>query len=227
MLTPAQYRNAIYLDFEGEGKKRNNEIPKPHMAGFFRPNSKGKSGKYNCIFFNKNWKAASNGIGAAGCEDFDTCFEMLAHELEEKDAYLVYWTIHEEVALEKYLPQGLFDRLSPRLHNLHPIASAYTNGRRIFGNNVSARNKTLEEFFEALYCKRKPNPPFPLGAAEVCRRIDKVCAKHKNWRKFSEKQKNYVNDLTAYNQGDCRSTWLIAKRLGNFYHRNAILEYPL
>jgi hypothetical protein len=217
MLTPAQYRNAIYLDFEGEGKKRNNEIPKPHMAGFFRPNSKGKSGKYNCIFFNKNWKAASNGIRAAGYEYFDTCFEMLAHELEEKDAYLVYWTIHEEVVLEKYLPQGLFDRLSPRLHNLHPIARTYANGRRIFGNNVSARNKTLEEFFEVLYCKRKPNPP--LRAAEACRRIDKACSKHKKWKQFSEKQKNYVKDLTAYNQGDCRSTWLIAKKLGNFYHK--------
>jgi hypothetical protein len=219
MLTPTQYRNAIYLDFEGEGKKRNNEIPKPHMAGFFRPNSKGKSGKYNCIFFNKSWKAASNGIGTAGCEDFDTCFEMLAHELEEKDAYLVYWTIHEEVVIEKYLPQGLFDRLSPRLHNLHPIARRYANRRRIFGKDQSAKKKSLEEFFAAIYRKRNPYPPFPLGAAEACRRIDKACAKHKKWKQFSEKQKNYVEDLTVYNRGDCRSTWLIAKRLGNFYHK--------
>ena len=219
MLTPTQYRNAIYLDFEGEGKKSNNKIPKPHMAGFFRPNPKRNSGKYNCIFFNKNWKAASNGIRAAGCEDFDTYFEMLAHELEEKDAYLVYWSIHEEVVLEKYLPRGLFDRLIPRLHNLHPIARRYANRKRIFGKNKSAKKKSLEEFFLAIYRKRNPYPPFPLGAAEACRRIDKACSKHKKWKQFSEKQKNYVKDLTTYNLGDCRSTWLIAKRLGNFYHK--------
>ena len=219
MLTPKQYRDAIYLDFEGEGKKRNNETPKPHMAGFFRPNPKGNSGKYNCIFFNKNWKAASNGIWSAECEDFDSCFEMLAHELEEKDAYLVYWSIHEEVVLEKYLPQGLFDRLSLRLHNLHPIAKRYANRRRFFGKNQSAKKRSLEEFFAAIYRKRNPYPPFPLGAAKACRRIDKACAKYKKWKHFSEKQKNYVKDLTIYNQGDCRSTWLIAKRLGNFYHK--------
>ena len=54
-LTPTEYRAAIYLDFEGEGKKRDGTIPAPHMAGFFRPNQTGTSGKYSCVFFSPSF----------------------------------------------------------------------------------------------------------------------------------------------------------------------------
>ena len=214
-LTPEQYRNAIYLDFEGEGKKRDDTIPQPHMAGFFRPNPTGKSGKYNCIFFKEEWKPASNGIRTAECETFESCFESLAKELLDKDIHLVYWTIHERDMLKKYLSPGLFNQLEPRLYNLHPIAKRYSNRRRIFGSDKSASERPLEEFFAAMYRKRNPYPPLPLGAAEVCRRIDKACTKHKRWKHFSEKQKDYAKELVEYNQGDCRSTWLIALKIGN------------
>ena len=69
-----------------------------------------------------------------------------------------------------------------------------------------------------MYQKRHPYPPFPLGAAEACRRIDTACVNHRKWRRFTDKQKNYAKDLVQYNQGDCRSTWLIAKKLANVYN---------
>ena len=139
-------------------------------------------------------------------------------ELEEKNTYLVYWTIHEEVMLQEYLSDELYARFAARLFNIHPMAKRYANRRRLFGSKESATKRTLDEFFAAMYQKRHPYPPFPLGAAEACRRIDKVCNTNNRWKRFSEKQKAYVRDLVAYNQGDCRSTWLIAKRLGNFYN---------
>ena len=218
MLSPNEFRNAIYLDFEGEGRKRDGTVPMPHMAGFLRPNQTGKSGKYACAFFRPNWEPASNGITGAQCVTFDRLFSDLAIELEKKDSYLVYWTVHEQIILQEYLSDELYARLAPRLFNLHPITKKYANRKRLFGSNMSAKKRTLEEFFAAMYSKRNPYPPFPLGAAEACRRIDKVCNKNTKWKRFSEKQKAYVRDLVAYNQGDCRSTWLIAKRLGNFYN---------
>jgi hypothetical protein len=218
MLSPNEFRNAIYLDFEGEGRKRDGTVPMPHMAGLFRPNQTGRSGQYTCAFFKQNWKPASNGIKVAQCVTFDELFAELAIELEKKDGYLVYWTIHEQIILQEYLSDELYARLAPRLFNLHPIAKKYANRKRLFGSNMSAKKRTLEEFFAAIYSKRNPYPPFPLGAAAACRRIDKVCNTNNRWKKFSEKQKAYVRDLVAYNQGDCRSTWLIAKRLGNFYN---------
>jgi hypothetical protein len=217
MLSPNEFRNAIYLDFEGEGRKRDGTVPMPHMAGLFRPNQTGRSGQYTCAFFKQNWKPASNGIKVAQCVTFDELFAELAIELEKKDGYLVYWTIHEQIILQEYLSDELYARLAPRLFNLHPIAKKYANRKRLFGSNMSAKKRTLEEFFAAMYSKRNPYPPFPLGAAEACRRIDKVCNTNNRWKRFSERQKAYVLDLVAYNQGDCRSTWLIAKRLGNFY----------
>ena len=36
MLSILEIRNSIYLDFEGEGKKRNGIVSKPHIAGLFR-----------------------------------------------------------------------------------------------------------------------------------------------------------------------------------------------
>ena len=88
MLSPNEFRNAIYLDFEGEGKKRDGTVPMPHMAGFLRPNQKGKSGKYTCAFFRPNWKPVSNGIKGAQCITFDELFSELLIELEEKNTYL-------------------------------------------------------------------------------------------------------------------------------------------
>ena len=34
-------------------------------------------------------------------------------ELEEKNTYLVYWTIHEEVMLQEYLSDELYARFAP------------------------------------------------------------------------------------------------------------------
>ena len=217
-LTPAEYRNALYIDFEGEGKKKDGTVPRPHMAGLFRPNLTGKSGKHTCVFFSPLWKVVSNHFHmTAVIEEFTDYFEKLSLELNVTKQYLVFWSIHEEMILKKFLPTKTFERLAPRLHNLHPIARRYANSRRAFGKNESAKGKTLEEFFAVLYQKRHPYPPFPLGAAEACRRIDKACTRHNRWKKFTEEQKQYTDALAQYNRGDCSSTWLIAKRLGNSY----------
>lgn len=215
-LTPENYRNAVYLDFEGEGKKRDGTVPTPHMAGLFRPNQKGTSGKYTCVFFSPLWKVVSNHFHKESVlEDFNSYFENLSLELNVTKQYLVFWSIHEEMILKKFLPDSTFERLRCRLHNLHPIARRYVTRRRKFGTNESAKGKTLEEFFAVLYKKRHPYPPFPLGAAKACRLIDKACMKHKRWNKFDKTQQNSVDALVEYNSGDCKSTWLIAKRLGN------------
>ena len=54
MLSINEVRNAIYLDFEGEGKKADGLVPKPHMAGLFRPNPTGKGGNMPVYSLRKN-----------------------------------------------------------------------------------------------------------------------------------------------------------------------------
>ena len=217
-LTPAEYRNAFFIDFEGEGKKKDGTVPRPHMAGLFRPNPTGKSGKHTCVFFSPLWKVVSNHFHmTAVIEEFTDYFEKLSLELNVTKQYLVFWSIHEEMILKKFLHENTFKRLAPRLHNLHPIAKRYATRKRGFGTNESAKGKTLEEFFAVLYQKRHPYPPFPLGPAKACRLIDAACVKYNRWNKFTNTQQNAADALVQYNGGDCKSTWLIAKRLGNSY----------
>ena len=120
-LTPAEYRAAIYLDFEGEGKKNDGTIPAPHMAGFFRPNQTGTSGKYSCVFFSPLWRAVRNHcFKKSVITDFSKCFEQLVLEVNATNHHIVYWSIHEEVILNQYLTPHLLQMIKPKLHNLHP-----------------------------------------------------------------------------------------------------------
>lgn len=188
------------------------------MAGIFRPYVRGTNGSYQAVFFRESWKPAANGSNRrAKVQAFQSCFEEIERELVDENKLLIYWTLHEEVVLKKHLPKALFQRLEPRLFNLHPLARKYANRFKKFGQDQTARGKSLEDFFAAMYRKRRPYPPLPIGASIACQRIDRACERTQRWRKFTDKQKSYVKDLLAYNAGDCRATWLIAKKMANFY----------
>jgi len=60
-LSPTEYRKAIFIDFEGEGRNMAREIKLPHMAGEFTPNQTGKGGKYHATYFRENWGAVKSG----------------------------------------------------------------------------------------------------------------------------------------------------------------------
>ena len=217
-LRPAEYRKAIYIDFEGEGRNKARELKLPHIVGEFRPNQKGKGGKYHATYFRENWGPVKNGTGSASSVlKFSEYFHDLELRLESEDSFLVFWSIHEETVMEEFLSPALLKSLKPRLHNLHPIGKRYANRRKVFGLGNGPKGRSLEEFFEALYRKRHPMPPITPGPAKVCRLLDTACGKHKRWKSFSNVQKKYARDLFAYNKGDCQSTWLIAKKIGNFY----------
>jgi hypothetical protein len=217
-LSPAEYRKAVFIDFEGEGRNKARELKLPHMVGEFRPNQAGKGGKYHATYFRENWGPVKNGAySASSVLGFSEYFDDLALRLESKNSFLVFWSIHEETVMQAFLLPALLKRLEPRLHNLHPIGRRYANRRRVFGLGNGAGGRSLEEFFEAIYPKRDPMPPITAGPAKVCRLLDDACGRHRKWRSFSDVQKKYARDLFAYNKGDCQSTWLIAKKIGNFY----------
>jgi len=215
-LTPNEYRNAVYLDFEGEGKKRNGFIPQPHMAGIFEPNEKGKGGKYNSFFFLKEWMPVANHLKRSSrLVGFSEYFEVLVDQLIVSKNHLVCWSIHEPMILEMYLPKSTFTKLLPTIHNLHPVAKKYARRRNLFGPDTRTYGKTLDHFYTGFYPARPQNQALPMGAAEACRRVDLACSKTQSWSDFSSKQKGYVRDLIEYNNNDCLMTWLIALKIGN------------
>lgn len=217
-LAAADFRNAIYIDFEGVGKSKKGELRRPHLAGIFRPAAAGKSGAYQCIVFKEEWRPACNGVYQTACIcHFDDFSAALADELEKGDKYLVHWSPYEEEVLKEFLHPVIGERVLPRLYNLRPVARRYLKRTNRLKAGETVRDRTLEEFTSLIYQKRKPFPPIDIGAAEACRRIDKACASHNRWKQFSSRQQQYVKDLVAYNKGDCRATWLIALRVGNFF----------
>ena len=217
ILTCDEFRRSIYLDFEGHGPTRRGGIaPKPHMAGLFRPKNTGKSGRYSCTLFNEKWKPVTNGIRIANYNTFDGEFHELITELDHKSSRLIFWSIHEQTVLEKYLSPNLYKELLPFLYNVKKPITRYLNKNKSLKSRVD--KISLSECFKALHRKRKPYPPLPLGAAESCRRIDRACQKKMKWRHFSDLQKGYARNLIAYNEGDCRSTWLLALKVGNSFN---------
>lgn len=73
-------KNAIYLDFEGEGRKGDHSIPCPHIAGLYRPFLDGY--KYSVLFFKEAWKPVKNGHNAERDRIGD--FKLLMNELIEE-----------------------------------------------------------------------------------------------------------------------------------------------
>ena len=220
ILNPEDFRNAIYFDFEGEGwSSKTKSAPKPHMVGTFRPNATGRSGQYCAHLFKESWKPVANHLGEQGeLIEFESFFQRLYNDATGTGSRLIHWSIYEQDALKNHLTKATFQKIEPLLYNLLPPARRYANRRRAFGPEETARNKTLEEFCSALL-NRGPFPPLALGAAKVCRQIDKACQAHRRWKHFTEAERTYVTTFIAYNTGDCRASWLIAKRLGNA-HKN-------
>jgi hypothetical protein len=168
----ALIRNSIFIDFEGEGEREDKTVPLPHMVGVFRPNNKGKSGKYQATFFREQWHPAVNGTGgkAAKCQ-FEDFFKLLLLECQQNSKLCIFWSIHELKVLERYLPKGLFDQLSTYTFNLLPDVRRYANLRRNRFLDSGERARKLDEYFQLYYRKRSPYPPISPGPAETCRRL--------------------------------------------------------
>ena len=200
MLSIDELRCSLIFDFEGEGIAIGSDTaPLPNMVGLFYPNKAGTSGKYRWAAFREDWKPAINGSRKeATNEELGDFFTKKAQELRERQGKLIHWSPHEAEVLKNHL-----NRRVPAKKYIRRIRRTTTSG------------KSLEDFFAAFYRKRHPFPPLKIGAAESCRRIDSVCSKTRKWRHFTPRQRDYVHSLIAYNEGDCRATWLIAKRLSN------------
>lgn len=217
VLSIADYRSALYLDFEGEGQKRDKgkTLPLPHMAGLYRPKDTGRGGTYRCVFFKTNWKISSKVKTNISVEDFESCFVSILKEISETNKKLLFWSDHERKILQCWLSNETFQALEPFLVNIKPATDKYINKKRL-----KPQDRTLFESFKTLYPKRKPPESLEYGAAETCRKIDKACGKHSTWGQFSSKEKQYVRDLLIYNETDCKLSWLIAKKIGGYFKKS-------
>lgn len=203
---------AIYLDFEGEGKRFDGTVPVPHMAGLYRPYLGGY--KYSALFFRESWKPvmSHHSVSLDKCGDFTELLEMLINEAEVEGRSIIYWTIHEESMIERHAPE-LFDRFLAVGLNLKKPAKTYVNRYKL-GLDATEK-KGLNQYLKVMKTSSPLIVECKPTAAEACRRLDAYAAKKKRWRTWTGEQKRIAKDLLRYNKDDCLGVLRIARKLAN------------
>ena len=175
-LPQEQLRNSIIIDFEGEGKRKGSTIPRlPHVVGLFYPNKTGKSGRYEWVALREKWRPAVNGsIGMgnkARLSELEEVFLGIAETLTQSQGRIIHWSQHEPDILRAFLKPAIRKIMEPICFNARIPAKRYARRRKTCEGSGEVLGKTLEEFFDALYRKRKPFPPLTRGAAATCRQL--------------------------------------------------------
>lgn len=213
-FAPKEYRCGIYLDFEGEGKKRDaDSAPLPHLAGVYRPDrNKSAGGSYACYFFRGSWSPVKNGCAStATIIEFDCFLRSLISEAKSEQKTIYYWSHHELAMIEKYASTEVTRDFKAVSQNSLRIAKKFANRRRI--EIEEKHDKGLNNFLSAL----APNLPTVKetkpGAAESCRRIDSYCANARRWRKWTNSQREVARNLVSYNYEDCLALYRVTKKV--------------
>lgn len=210
----SDYRSGIYLDFEGEGKKRDaDSAPSPHLAGVYRPNrTKSTGGSYTCYFFRKSWSPVKNGCASeATIVDFDCFLRSLIREAKLEQKIIYYWSHHEQAMIERFASTEVAHEFRTVSQNSLRLAKKFANRRRI--KIDEKHEKGLNNFLSALAPKLPIVKETTPGAAESCRRIDSYCAKAGRWRKWSDNQKEVARNLVSYNYEDCLALYRVTKKV--------------
>ena len=211
---PGTARRSIYVDFEGEGKNAGSRYPLPHMVGIFRPDPvRGGGGKYEAVFFREAWGAPVNGSREKSCiAGFAETIAGLIEEAKARDSLICFWSEHELGVIKANAPElaAAFEAVGFNL--LPPLRTIKNRYRwRLDKSSGKGLNQYLELFLE----KRPRVSEIQPGPAEACRRIDRACNAHARWRNWPETKKKYARNLISYNKEDCKSTWLLGRKLGN------------
>jgi len=209
------YKNAIFIDFEGEGVSADGKLKIPHMIGEYVPSRTGE--KYRAIFFREEWKPLANGFLRsfnASLQIFESYVADLVQITQQENRSIVAWSSHEQRVLKEFCHADLYHQIESALYNLLPPARNYCS-RKELKLDSGERPRTLEEHYALMITNSRPKKELKIGAAESCRRIDKYCVAHKRWSHFSESQKRVSRNLLEYNKDDCLATFKIAKKVSN------------
>ena len=211
-LNADMVKNGIYLDFEGEGKKRDGTLPCPHLAGLYKPYQNGY--KYNVLFFKDTWKPvkAWHGNEHDRIGTFKELIDGLITEAETQNRRIFYWTIHEKMMIEHHAPELLarFDKVG---FNLYKPAKRFASKRGYQPDE--AEQKGLNQYLKMIQRASPLIVACKPTAAEACRRIDNYSSKKKRWRMWTMEQKHVAKDLLRYNKDDCLGVLRLARKLGN------------
>jgi len=204
-------RLAIYLDFEGEGKKKDQGSPPPKIAGVYRPYQTKRGGIYETVFFEDTWRPVKNGSKFSGRFDsLESFIHDLIQEAKSNNKKIIYWSVYEDEVV-KECAFDLHKEFQKYSVNLLPIARRLKNRFKKELNTEDA--KVLNQYLYAFNLANHVVPSFHPGAAESCRRLEKASQQNKRWRHWSDKQKQLARAFIEYNSKDCIGLYRLAQKV--------------
>lgn len=207
-ITWEQTKPMIVIDFEGEGKKRDETIPDPILLGAWGPY--GREGKmaYRAWLLNPRLAPVSNTRSIAAQRTVATLDEALSEilELAETRGLLVgSYSVHERDMIRKKAPQ-LADRFEAVWTNI--LEKARIECKEL---DRKQANHSLENVIQALNVNVRPPVPPKKGAAAACRTVMSGAAKSRRWKRWTDTQRERARELIRYNREDVQAAYKVLR----------------
>jgi hypothetical protein len=208
-LTPDRAKRALYVDFEGEGKRGDGEIPQPSMLGIYcregRPT-------YRVQILERELRSlAYAGIRAECFRSMEVAISSLVRQAQAEDRDVLYFSQHEQDMVNTFCSQATADQFMARSGNAKLLLKRWTR------RTGRPRCHSLED-----YCRVIDRPPYDApkpGVAEAIRRLRTACKASRRWRRLDPAKKELAKQLFAYIKEDCLALFRLTKKAANCLNR--------
>jgi hypothetical protein len=190
-ISPAEARQALYIDFEGETDKA------PVLLGCARRPGRGSNKWVWQAITDPEFEPVSraDGIELLPLPD---AIERILQRAEARNCRIVAWSQHELDIVEEYCPEKL-DRFAARYVNARLVAVRWRN--KCYGGRKPETN-TLADYL-VLIGYGVPGHAGPGHVGETIRIVRKSLEKSRGIDGLTEKQLRRWSDLREHNLHDC------------------------
>ena len=211
-LTPDQAKRAFYVDFEGEGKRGNGEIPQPSMLGIYCRDGRPA---YRVQILERTMKPLAYAGFTSECFGcMESAINALIHQAQSEDRKILYFSQHEQHMVNTFCSQTTANEFMARSGNAKLLL------KRWVGRTGRPKCHSLED-----YCRVIDRAPYEApkpSVAEAIRRLRTACCTAKRWRRVDTAKKELAKQLFSYNKQDCLALYQLTKKAANCLNRSRI-----
>lgn len=208
----------IYIDFEGEGRKRNGVCPQPSLLGTLVPSMKTGRVAYHCWLLesplapiaNQEYRRLKSLTQHARQCTFREAIRDICELANKRGGRIAAYSIHELQMVE--------ENLSPRSKERKEFERLYFNAKLAAVELAALRgieleNNSLSTVMQSLVRRYKKTIPPELGAAETCRRLRQAGHQSPLWANWSDEDQLRAIGPLEYNRKDCHDLKQIMNRI--------------
>lgn len=208
-ISPSAAKDAIYLDFEGEGPI-GGEIPRPALAG----TEINKSYVFWILDHRLELlaKARRDLPWVRQVTDLESFLSWITTTALLQGRRIVYFSEHEEKVISRHMDSQTYDRFSQVSYNGKLLIQRWH--RKKTGHRME--EASLDSF--ATYAGLKKALPPAEGVGNVIRRLRIACDGKNRLSKLRVQDRDRWVSLINYNRNDCFLTRRLVRRAAAYLH---------